>query len=519
LATEPLNPTDLLAPSAPAASPSLFKVLLAPFDCFFRPVAAARTFVAARPAAFWVTFVPLAISCAAALACIPILVEMFDSPKLGFFGVWRKINDRSGTDPILIMFAVGLFVLPVYVTLTSWLMLTRSLRSESFRAAAGRMFRAQSSLALFTLTLGMFYFTLVLLTQNRNNHWLRQFIAMYVPMNPFTAISGLLLGRWVARRIEITAGAVENDGVPATPAPRCEGCGYDLSHAPIDGLCTECGRPVAQSLTPGLTRVSSEWENVPQPTAGSWLRTSWAVLIGPRRFYETHVVRTDLHCAKRFAAMHLRYIGLFAAVWISILITAERFISDRWSGGTPARFGMNALIAVALLMAVAFGTPFGRFSTWRRSSLAWFLPALLLIAFRFPFGEEVPFARVEVFWVAALLLAATPLVCWIGHRLGSAIVSSIAIYYRFLPDYRWAEKVVLHESVFLWLYCAAWGILATSFVLFGPWMMRSPLLSWMWRGFGMPPEMFVVLSSTIALSILWARRYLIAFRAVRWSNF
>lgn len=40
---------------------------------------------------------------------------------------------------------------------------------------------------------------------------------------------------------------------PNTEAPhRCIGCGYDLTGSPRDGVCPECGIPVAQSLRPDL---------------------------------------------------------------------------------------------------------------------------------------------------------------------------------------------------------------------------------------------------------------------------
>lgn len=520
LTAESLNPPETLAPSAPAAIPSFLEVLLAPVHGIFDPMAAARTLTSAPPRAYWTTFIFLCAVYALAIALIPIIEVMLetDSSVPDVISAWRTVNHNTQFSTVEFSFAAGLFVLPILVAMSTWFMLTRTLRNEPVLAAAGRMLRAQTSNALLCLIIGGLYFALAVFITGRHNHWLTLFISIYVPSEPFTAVIGLYLGVWLARRVEIAATVVENDGVRAALAPRCEGCGYDLSHSPADGICTECGQEVDRSLTPGIRRSGCDWENDPQRTAAAWCRTSWTIFTSPRRFYESLAADTELSAARRFAALHLRYIGLIAACWIVITIVAERWWNQRLWSGTLSQYAVSALIAIAFVVALAQGTSFARFAPWRWRSLAWFLLPLLLVTLNFS-TEGIAFVRPEVPWVAVMLFAAARLVCWFGQRLGGAIVSSIAIYFGVLPDYRRAEKVILYESVVLWVYCVGWAALFTSFMFFGNWMSNSPLLSWLSRVFRLPPEPVIIFGSTIALSIFWARRYWIAFRAIRWANF
>jgi hypothetical protein len=46
---------------------------------------------------------------------------------------------------------------------------------------------------------------------------------------------------------------------PVHRPPLCEACGYNLTHAPLDGRCSECGAPVAASLGPDA-RPGTWWD-------------------------------------------------------------------------------------------------------------------------------------------------------------------------------------------------------------------------------------------------------------------
>ena len=53
--------------------------------------------------------------------------------------------------------------------------------------------------------------------------------------------------------------------------PRCEWCGYNLTHVPETGKCPECGTAVALSLRSDLRRTGVAWERKEGPD--HWLPT------------------------------------------------------------------------------------------------------------------------------------------------------------------------------------------------------------------------------------------------------
>lgn len=91
--------------------------------------------------------------------------------------------------------------------------------------------------------------------------------------------------------------------------PRCDRCGYDLSHA--GRLCPECNLPVEDSLLPDRRRTGQRWDR----TAESWLTwamTSLTLLLRPGRFFPRLEVRTPPAAARRFRNLHLRWMAAVA---------------------------------------------------------------------------------------------------------------------------------------------------------------------------------------------------------------
>lgn len=108
--------------------------------------------------------------------------------------------------------------------------------------------------------------------------------------------------------------------VPAPdPRPRCEQCGYDLTHVPESGRCSECDYAVQLSLTPGLRRPGCAWERA--ASARAWFATLRDVLVNPRAFYASLRLRSDPAGADAFARRTFAAIGCCAAVWM-LLATA-----------------------------------------------------------------------------------------------------------------------------------------------------------------------------------------------------
>lgn len=265
---------------------------------------------------------------------------------------------------------------------------------------------------------------------------------------PLVAVATVLLIGRVGRAMRA---AGRSEPGPTLP-PRCEGCGYDLTHQPADGRCPECARPCDDSLSPSR-RSGSDWEAT-GAGFGAWLATAKRVVFSPDSFYRRLRLRTPFDAALRFATWTYATLGVGAAIWITC---------------------MTALV------------------------------------------EGLPLRDAQFF--ASVALTIVPLVCWFGHRLGGAAVCATWIVWRSLPDTEWAARIIAYESVFLWVFCACWGLLVSSFMIWGPWLANSVARQFFNSVFGANGEEVAIFGVTALCAALWLRRYVIAMRAVRWSNF
>jgi hypothetical protein len=113
----------------------------------------------------------------------------------------------------------------------------------------------------------------------------------------------------------------------------------------------------------------------------------------------------------------------------------------------------------------------------------------------------------------------TPLCCWLWHRVIGAAVASWWFHRGVLRDGRWAAKVICYESAFLWVFCLYWGVLATSFAIWGAWISDVFDSRVFFALAGMPGEPVAVLGGTLALALCWLWRYSLILKAIRWSNY
>jgi hypothetical protein len=144
--------------------------------------------------------------------------------------------------------------------------------------------------------------------------------------------------------------------------------------------------------------------------------------------------------------------------------------------------------------------------------LMWWADASHVGSFASEWEEVLPLFLMFVLWM--------PLVCWFGHRLIGAIVATWWMARRALPDTCWAAKVLAYESAYLWVFCAFWGIFATTFVLAGkPWISDQFGTEFFFAVFRMPGEAVVLSGGTGLLALAWLWRYVVALRAIRWSNY
>lgn len=247
-----------------------------------------------------------------------------------------------------------------------------------------------------------------------------------------------------------------SESLPAVP--RCEFCGYDLTHRPAEDRCPECGHAVTKSLDAARARGGAPWQarrgldSLVHATADLWFE--------PRGFYRSLHVRSPANDANRFAAVQYTLLGVGAAIWFLVIV-------------------------------------------WLRQMQE---PRFVLLHKR------------EAIYIPLMLMTLFPLLCWLGHRLGGSIVFTCWVWSRSVDDFRIAAKVIAYESAFLWAYAVCWGGMIFAIVLFQNEISRF-LGGMRPRLLGFPIQIWLVMGVTAALSLLWIIRYRIAMRSVRWSNF
>ena len=130
---------------------------------------------------------------------------------------------------------------------------------------------------------------------------------------PGVPACGLVMAWWTSRAI-----GAATAGFPAVEhSPRCEGCGYDLTHRPAGGLCPECALSLDDSLLPETRRPGSPWER--QGGIVGWVKSVAAIVIAPRQYYGRLQLNSPIAAAHRFARWQFVLIGLGAALWAIFL--------------------------------------------------------------------------------------------------------------------------------------------------------------------------------------------------------
>lgn len=261
---------------------------------------------------------------------------------------------------------------------------------------------------------------------------------------------------WLGR----TSRAARGDP-PAAPPPRCEGCGYDLTHQPESGRCSECGYSVARSLTEGEHRPGVPWQSRDAGALAAWFSTLIELLARPRAFYSRLRVRDREDDARRFARMNFVLLALCFPPWLLFVMV---------SPGSELR---DPDVLRNWFMGVIPGT-------------------------------------------LGVLLAA-----WCAHRSASALAGSGWMLRGLLLDGRWGAQVIAYESGTAWVFALYNGLLVGSFVFAQTWISdlvfdnaRTAI-----RAFGMPLEPLAVLGGSLLIYGWTIYRFRIAIHAVRWNNF
>lgn len=452
--------------------PGLLAALIAPAGAIVDPRRHAGRLAACRVLPFWITFMLYAALVAWTIVVLTVWSDTVwfswtqngTGPDAGFttsveqrtwseaWAAWR--GREYGPGPVgFSLILIGVIFAAHLVA--AWLFLVDVHEGGPVTRSFGRAFRgvACSSGVLLLIT-AVFGTAIVLVSHDalvhRRYDWEQQLVLAGF------AFFGAQVS-WIRRSCE---GARSESDAPELP-PMCEDCGYDLTHRPDSGRCTECGGDINLSLTPGARRTASRWALSPEVAAndpaGHWtLRlggTMCSVILEPIRFYRGRTMRT--HGGRAVSFARWQYLSIFAATWVWIIAC---------SGVVENLDGMLPL------------------------------------------------------WLPLAFASGSVSLGWLVHRTVGGIALSYCFLRGVLPDPRYAREVFAYETAFLWVFCLYNGSLMTSMFLFDTWMSDLFGFGPAWL-LGIPPEVAAVLFGNGAIVLGWLYRYRLIIPQVRWANF
>ncbi|MCK4340869.1 MAG: hypothetical protein KAY37_04010 [Phycisphaerae bacterium] len=465
--------------------PSWLRVLCAPAIDLFRPRLAAKCLAAASRPAFVAIFLLSLLAYAVVLICLILwdstVTQIWvpaqstatsTAPTTTWAGDW-EVRERTigevwrdwrasafkgwiGTAEITL--ALVLILGPILVLLLGWLNLPLVHGTGSVWRSYKRSLRAGTAflwpLTVLTVACG----TVLILAVHAGFRGFSGRPLWLVSISSATCVLAL----WLRRAVRAVASGEPEQTLP----PRCEGCGYNLTHQPAEGRCSECGLALDDSLVAWRSRLGSAWAR--QKSVSSWVRTVCDVLFRPRAFYRAIKLRTPPAAAEAFAAWNYVLLPLGALLWTVVLFV------------------------LALL---------------KESGPKWYWII-----------SELPWIAWNAVYICAMILFGLCW-CWLGQRVLAALVVSWWLARQPLPDFRWAVKVMAYETAYLWTFLFYWGALRASFVLDEMWISKLLGIRYVTVLGSMPVEFAVFLFGTLGLVVIWLWRYRIAHRAIRWSNF
>lgn len=144
--------------------------------------------------------------------------------------------------------------------------------------------------------------------------------AYYV--NEMKSFIGMAGWGWVVWAVLRAIGAPASVKAVEPWQPLCEGCGYNLTMAPADSNCPECGRPVRESLAEHL-RPGTPWQRRRAIGRIAALLQTWRLaLTRPRQLGAQMQVRTQASDHRWYFAIHL---ALFFAFYFTGAMAATSY--------------------------------------------------------------------------------------------------------------------------------------------------------------------------------------------------
>lgn len=376
--------------------------------------------------------------------------------------VWSEWHADGLIGPAELAAASALLALLLGTHFLAWLHLPAVHRAGSLAASYWRTYRAVVSACALVCVLTLI--PMFLVVWNSRTWKLTGDRVLPGPgdmIEPVMTAAAIIIGvAWVAAAVR----QIARRTAPLEQPPRCEGCGYDLTHRPSDDRCSECGQSASRSLTPGALRPGAPWQL--RRGVVNWCRTTLAALWQPTRFYAALQVRRTDRADLRFAITHYLLIALLAAAFPpaadATRILKERGPAEAWNALTSPSPQMKSL-------GVLFG----------------------LIAPGLVYG---------------------------AHLGARAVATTIAWMQQRLPDTRQLAAASHYETVFAWIPLGFLGVFLGSFIVFGSWLRQ--IIGWRWGLLiPVPAEIEVVFLTLAALLGAWVFRYFVLIRGVRFGNF
>jgi hypothetical protein len=319
--------------------PSWFGVLLAPWVGLIRPQRAARMLAAGAGPAVVVTLLVSAF-------CVSVVVLWFcllgfntfpddGGAAMGTFpqsfgghrevfrehtpaetwAAWHEEGPIGPAEQISFFVAAGLVVLAL---LAAWLYLADVHQGESTSQAFKR------SIAAMTSCMGLLFVLTVLggllIESSYGDDGPPEEIIVVIAFG-----AGIF---FLLHCLGVAARGARGPAVNVHCDPRCEWCGYNLTHVPSTGKCTECGTDVALSLDPDLRRTGHPWEN--EGLIPGFVATSARILLEPTHFFRSLKLLGDERRATAFYRWHYALIAILSPIWMiaCMLYLEEEFLDD-----------------------------------------------------------------------------------------------------------------------------------------------------------------------------------------------
>ena len=105
--------------------------------------------------------------------------------------------------------------------------------------------------------------------------------------------------------------------VPVARPPLCEACGYNLTHAPPEGRCPECGEPVTASLGPDARRGPPWQRRAECDRWHAWWRCTIDPIRRPRSFGRNLQLCTPTTTHRGFLIVQLA--AVLVVAWIGVI--------------------------------------------------------------------------------------------------------------------------------------------------------------------------------------------------------